>query len=166
MPKQLELLRLQQESKEFETQYAKYEEEEERCIRDDEQHAERWRMVTDTEKHEMIAAEGGDPDIIMRNDGDRTNPIYISDLQELIFPPCPAPQPMGCQPISGLEWKTVGKKQVNALPTIGGSYVSRAGKTATAQPSPPAKATPTAQTTLAFTSERLHAQSTTKATIV
>ena len=114
----------------------------------------------------MIAAEGGDPDIVMRNNGDRTNPIYIPDSQESTFPLRPAPQLAGHQPIPGLEWKTISKKQVNALPTIGGSYVSRAGKTATAQPSPPAKATPTAQTTLAFTSERLHAQSTTKATIV
>jgi hypothetical protein len=165
-PEQLELLQIQQESKEYETQYTEYEEEEERCIQEDKRHAEKWRTATDAKKREMIAAEGGDPDIVMRNDGDRAKPIYVPDSQESTFLPRLAPQLAGRQPILGLEWKTVGKKQVNALPTIGGSYASRAGKVATTQPSPPAKATPTAQTPPAFTSERLHARSTTKAAIV
>ena len=106
-------------------------------------------------------------DVEMRNNGEHANhPIYVPDSQESAFPPCPAPQLEGRQPIPGLEWKTVGKKQINTLPTIRGSYATQAGKTATAQPNPPTKTMPTTQTTSAFTSERLHAWSTTKAAIV
>ena len=114
----------------------------------------------------MIETEGGDPDIVMGITGKQTNPIYVPDSQESTFPPRPTPQLEGHKPIPGLEWKTVGKKQINALPTIGGSYATRAGKTATAQPNPPAKTTQVAQAIPAFTSECLHARSTTKAAIV
>jgi hypothetical protein len=156
-PEQYHLLHLQQESKEFEAQYAEYEEEDCRRLEEEERHRERWKTATDEEKREMIVAEGGDPDVEMTNSGGCANPIYIPDSQESAFPPRPAPQPKGRQPILGLEWKTVGKKQINALPTIGGSYAARAGKTATAQPNPPAKTTQVTQAIPAFTSERLHA---------
>jgi hypothetical protein len=49
-PEQFELLRLQQESKEFEAQYAEYEEEDRRCLEEEERHAAKWRTPMDTEK--------------------------------------------------------------------------------------------------------------------
>ena len=94
-PEQLELLRLQQESKEFEAQYAEYEEEDRLCLEEDERHAVKWKTAMDAEKREMIAAEGGDPDVVMANAGREGNPIYIPDSQESVFPPRPAPQPEG-----------------------------------------------------------------------
>jgi hypothetical protein len=116
----------------------------------------------------MIENAGGDPDVEMTNDGEHADcPIYIPNSQESAFPPRPAlaAPTDGRKPIPGLEWKTVGRKQVNTLPTIGGnSYAARARRTT---PNPPMKAAPlVAPTTLALTSEQLHARSTTKAAIV
>jgi hypothetical protein len=91
-PEQLDLLRLQQESKEFETQYAEYEEEDRLRLEEEERHVAKWKTATDAKKQEMIAAEGGDPDVVMANAGREANPIYVSDSQESAFPPRPAPQ--------------------------------------------------------------------------
>jgi hypothetical protein len=164
---QLDLLCIQRKSQEFKKQYAAYEEEEERHLKKEEAHTERWKNVDKRGKCKMIEVEGGDPDIVMTNHGDYTNPIYVPGSQESVFPPCPtlAPPIQGCQPIPSLEWKTVGHKQVNTLPTIrGNSYAAQAKQM---MPNPPPKnTTPATPTTPAFTSEQLHTQSTTKAAIV
>jgi hypothetical protein len=116
----------------------------------------------------MIADTGGDPDVEMINHrGNANHPIYIPNSQELAFPPCPvlAPPVEGHQPIPGLEWKTVGRKQINTLPTIRGN--SYAARTKQMTPNPlPKNAIPVAPTTPALMSEQLHTQSTTKAAIV
>jgi hypothetical protein len=49
-PKQLELLRIQQESKEFEAQYAEYKEEDRCHVEEDEKHVQKWKTATDAEK--------------------------------------------------------------------------------------------------------------------
>jgi hypothetical protein len=84
----------------------------------------------------MIEAEGGDPDIVMLNHGNYTNPIYVPDSQESVFLPHPTPAlpNQGCQPIPGLEWKTVGHKQINSLPTIGGNSYTAQVKRMTQNP--------------------------------
>jgi hypothetical protein len=97
-PEQLDLLRIQHKSQEFEKQYAAYKAEEEWHLKEEEVHAERWKNANESEKREMIEAEGGDPDVIMLNHGDFTNPIYVPNSQESVFLPrlALAPPIQGC----------------------------------------------------------------------
>jgi hypothetical protein len=121
-PEQLEMLRQQAASKEYEDLYVDNERELEECLTEEECLQTKWREGDETVRREMIAVKGRDPDIMMSNSGGQAyNPIYVDSQDEGWM------KVQTHQPIPGLVCLPTGQimcpnplRAPNSLPTIRG----------------------------------------------
>jgi hypothetical protein len=169
------MLRNQATMKEYENLYADNKREFEECVTEKECLHKQWAEGDETVRREMVAAEGGDPDIVMRNTGGQAyNPIYVSSQDEGWT------TVQTRKPIPGLVRLPTGQttrpnppRTPNSLPTIGGdTYASKACRKSQ-NPTPPACTQATTTTTTSITSAAtaiseaaLNSRYTTKAEIV